>query len=121
MNLGFKSFAQMEKSAEVIQYLQSLAETKSLLRKNAVIYIRKSRMILKKNGHADENDADEIIHSPKFPEQACRQLAERQGWNVLCVFKDLNKSGKKLQAGRIPEYDDSGPHRSGGLCGGVQH
>ncbi len=97
MKLDFQSFANLEKPADVVKYLQSLAKTSTPSQKNAVIYIRKSRMLID-NGDTHEEEArnprGDKTYSIQFQEQVCKDLAAKQGWNVAGVFIDKNRSGK---------------------------
>ena len=97
MKLDFQSFANLEKPADVVKYLQSLAKTSTPSQKNAVIYIRKSRMLIDNGDSHDEearNPRGDKTYSIQFQEQVCRDLAAKQGWNVAGVFIDKNRSGK---------------------------
>ncbi|MBI5945472.1 MAG: recombinase family protein [Chloroflexi bacterium] len=97
MKLDFQSFANLEKPVDVLKYLQSLVKTSAPLQKNAVIYIRKSRMLIEHGdarGDEELNPGGEKTYSLQFQEQVCRDLAAKQDWNAVGVFIDRNRSGK---------------------------
>lgn len=64
-------------------YFDALKDMPVPTRKDAVIYVRKSRI-----------EKDTLHRSPKIQEKECRELAEREGMNVIDVVVDLDETGK---------------------------
>ncbi len=70
---------------ELMEYMQQFEgeQAPDPDRKRVVIYVRKSRIL-----------KDATHYSPEIQEQACRARAEKEGWEVMDVITDLDKSGR---------------------------
>ena len=85
MNTPADDFWTLQDPKEVMGFLSQLIGDQKLDpgRKRAVIYIRKSRIL-----------KGTVPYSPEIQEQACRARAEKEGWEIVDVVYDLDKSGR---------------------------
>jgi DNA invertase Pin-like site-specific DNA recombinase len=75
----------LKASKDVVDYVEELRGRQAAKpnRKRAVIYVRKSRIL-----------KDAVHYSPEIQEKACRARAEKEGWDIVDVIVDLDKSGR---------------------------
>jgi DNA invertase Pin-like site-specific DNA recombinase len=85
MNTSTNDFWSLQDPREVLGFLSQLVgdQKSDPKRKRAVLYIRKSRIL-----------KDAVHYSPEIQEQACRARAGKEGWEILDVVYDLDKSGR---------------------------
>ena len=85
MDTPNNDFWNLRDPKEIVAYVDQLVgvQPPDPARKRAVIYIRKSRVI--KNA---------THYSPEIQEQACRARVEKEGWEIVEVICDLDKSGR---------------------------
>jgi DNA invertase Pin-like site-specific DNA recombinase len=85
MNTPTSDFWSLKNPEEVLRYIKQLVGDKKPdpRRKRAVLYVRKSRIL-----------KDTVHYSPEIQELACRARAEKEGWEIVEVIYDLDKSGR---------------------------
>jgi DNA invertase Pin-like site-specific DNA recombinase len=85
MNNPTSDFWSLKDPEEVLGFVKQLVgnQKSDPRRKRAVLYVRKSRIL-----------KDTVHYSPEIQEQACRSRAEKEGWEIVEVIYDLDKSGR---------------------------
>jgi DNA invertase Pin-like site-specific DNA recombinase len=92
MNIPTGDFWSLQDPKDVLGFLSQLVgdQKSDPKRKRAVLYVRKSRVL-----------KDAFHYSPEIQEQACRVRAEKEGWEIVDVIYDLDKSGRNSKRAGI--------------------